>query len=109
MAGQVTEKGKRRAKKNIMDADKAEFLKEFGSDYGYPNGPKSIDEIRATEFNRLDQKGIVYLDHAGATLYSELQMEEIFKDFNSNIYANPHSQSVSSSATSDIIREVRQQ
>ncbi|XP_011012124.1 PREDICTED: molybdenum cofactor sulfurase isoform X2 [Populus euphratica] len=92
-----------------MDADKAEFLKEFGSDYGYPNGPKSIDEIRATEFNRLDQKGIVYLDHAGATLYSELQMEEIFKDFNSNIYANPHSQSDSSSATSDIIREVRQQ
>jgi len=50
-------KEKRRAKKNIMDADKAEFLKEFGSDYGYPNGPKSIDEIRATEFNRLDQKG----------------------------------------------------
>ncbi|KAJ6378375.1 hypothetical protein OIU78_028592 [Salix suchowensis] len=92
-----------------MDADKAEFLKEFGSEYGYPNGPKSIDEIRATEFNRLDQKGIVYLDHAGATLYSELQMEAIFKDFSSNIYANPHSQSDSSSATSDIIREVRQQ
>ncbi|KAF9678625.1 hypothetical protein SADUNF_Sadunf07G0054000 [Salix dunnii] len=92
-----------------MEADKAEFLNEFGSEYGYPNGPKSIDEIRATEFNRLDQKGIVYLDHAGATLYSELQMEAIFKDFSSNIYANPHSQSDSSSATSDIIREVRQQ
>lgn len=90
----MTEKGNRGAKKNIMDAGKAEFLKEFGSDYGYPNGPKSIDEIRATEFNRLDQKGIVYLDHAGATLYSELQMEEIFKDFNSNIYANPHMLSV---------------
>ena len=56
-AVQGTEKGKRRAKKNIMDADKAEFLKEFGSEYGYPSGPKSIDEIRATEFNRLDQKG----------------------------------------------------
>ncbi|CAK7355477.1 unnamed protein product [Dovyalis caffra] len=95
-------------KENIMDADKAEFLREFGSDYGYPNGPKSIDEIRATEFNRLDQKGIVYLDHAGATLYSELQMEAIFKDFSSNVYANPHSHSDSSSATSDIIREARQ-
>ena len=37
-----------------MDAQKEEFLKEFGADYGYPNGPKTIDEIRATEFKRLD-------------------------------------------------------
>jgi hypothetical protein len=38
----------------LMDTDKEEFLKEFGADYGYPNGPKTIDEIRATEFKRLD-------------------------------------------------------
>lgn len=37
-----------------MDSDKEEFLEEFGEDYGYPNGPKTIDEIRATEFKRLD-------------------------------------------------------
>nr|XP_011460723.1 PREDICTED: molybdenum cofactor sulfurase isoform X2 [Fragaria vesca subsp. vesca] len=90
-----------------MDATKEEFLREFGEDYGYPNGPKSIDEIRATEFKRLD--GNVYLDHAGATLYSELQLEAIFKDLNANVYGNPHSQSDTSSATSDIVREARQQ
>lgn len=32
---------------------------------------------------------VAYLDHAGATLYSESQMEAIFKDFNSTIYGNP--------------------
>ena len=37
-----------------MDPEKEEFLKEFGADYGYPSGPKSIDQIRATEFKRLD-------------------------------------------------------
>ena len=37
-----------------MDPEKEEFLKEFGGDYGYPTGPKSIDQIRATEFKRLD-------------------------------------------------------
>jgi molybdenum cofactor sulfurtransferase len=37
-----------------MDASKEEFLREFGEHYGYPNGPKSIDQIRATEFKRLD-------------------------------------------------------
>lgn len=39
-----------------MDAAKEEFLKEFGRDYGYPGGPKTIDEIRATEFKRLGGK-----------------------------------------------------
>uniref|UniRef100_A0A1J3IJS7 Molybdenum cofactor sulfurase n=1 Tax=Noccaea caerulescens TaxID=107243 RepID=A0A1J3IJS7_NOCCA len=85
-----------------------EFLKEFGDYYGYPNAPKNIKEIRETEFKRLDQ-GVVYLDHAGSTLYSELQMEDIFKDLTSNVYGNPHSQSDISSATSDIIADARHQ
>lgn len=89
-------------------ADKEEFLKEFGEDYGYPNGPKSIDQIRATEFKRLEN-GTVYLDHAGATLYSELQMEAIFRDFTTNVYGNPHSQSDISLATCDIVRAAREQ
>lgn len=128
-----------------MDASKEEFLREFGEHYGYPNGPKSIDQIRATEFKRLDGPllfkslqdytfllwlfpqekfqsfnsvrlvlswvhfdgqslfwllmlldlahlgivGSVYLDHAGATLYSELQLEAIFKDLNANVFGNP--------------------
>ncbi|XP_031275116.1 molybdenum cofactor sulfurase-like isoform X1 [Pistacia vera] len=88
--------------------DKEEFFMEFGADYGYPNGPKSIDEIRATEFKRLEN-GSVYLDHAGATLYSELQMEAIFKDLTTNVYGNPHSQSDFSTTTCDIVREARQQ
>ncbi|CAO2815208.1 unnamed protein product [Amaranthus hypochondriacus] len=91
-----------------MDMDKEQFLKEFGKDYGYSDGPKVIDEIRATEFKRLVNE-TVYLDHAGATLYSELQMEAIFKDLTSNVFGNPHSQSDSSTATSEIIRECRQQ
>ncbi|KAA3467858.1 molybdenum cofactor sulfurase isoform X1 [Gossypium australe] len=86
---------------------KEEFFKEFGDFYGYPNAPKSIDEIRSTEFKRLEDT--VYLDHAGATLYSELQMEAIFKELTTTVYGNPHSQSDSSSATSDIVREARRQ
>ncbi|XP_054814716.1 molybdenum cofactor sulfurase isoform X2 [Prosopis cineraria] len=90
-----------------MEAAKEEFLKEFGHDYGYPNGPKNIDELRATEFKRLQD--LVYLDHAGATLYSDEQMGLVFKDLTSNVYGNPHSQSDSSSATLEIMKEARQQ
>ncbi|KAJ3679297.1 hypothetical protein LUZ60_017308 [Juncus effusus] len=86
---------------------KEEFLKQFGNCYGYPNGPRSVDEIRSSEFKRL--QGTVYLDHAGSTLYSEKQMEEITKDLTSNIYGNPHSQNDSSMASSDIITTARHQ
>lgn len=40
------------------DAEKEQFLKEFGDNYGYPNSPKNIDEIRATEFKRLDGQNL---------------------------------------------------
>ncbi|KAL1556065.1 Molybdenum cofactor sulfurase [Salvia divinorum] len=87
--------------------DKERFLKEFGRDYGYPNAPHNIDEIRANDFKRL--KDVIYLDHAGATLYSESQMQGVFKDLSSTLYGNPHSQSSCSLTTSDIVGEVRRQ
>ncbi|KAL2495750.1 Molybdenum cofactor sulfurase [Forsythia ovata] len=90
-----------------IDPEKERFLRELGEDYGYPNSPKNIDELRATEFKRLDD--VAYLDHAGATLYSESQMDAIFKDFNSTLYGNPHSQSDCSLTTSDIVDEARRQ
>ncbi|KAK6934806.1 Molybdenum cofactor sulfurase, C-terminal, partial [Dillenia turbinata] len=92
---------------DAKNMDKEEFLAEFAQDYGYPDAPNNIDHLRGSQFNRL--QGLVYLDHAGATLYSESQLEAVFKDFNSNVYGNPHSQSDCSSATSDIVREAREQ
>lgn len=90
-----------------MGQSKEEFLEQFGTDYGYPDAPRGIDELRAAEFKRLE--GTVYLDHAGATLYSEAQMADVAKDLMSNVYGNPHSQSDSSIATSDIVTSVRHQ
>lgn len=43
-----------------MATAKEEFLKEFGEHYGYPNSPKTIDQIRAAEFNRLQSSFIHY-------------------------------------------------
>lgn len=40
------------------DSSKLQFLKDFGDDYGYPNSLKNIDQIRSTEFKRLD--GLLY-------------------------------------------------
>nr|CAB3471132.1 unnamed protein product [Digitaria exilis] len=90
-----------------MGQRKEEFLEQFGGDYGYPDAPRGIDELRAADFKRLE--GMVYLDHAGATLYSEGQMADVSKDLMSNVYGNPHSQSDSSMATSDLVTSARHQ
>ncbi|GLJ52600.1 hypothetical protein SUGI_1119500 [Cryptomeria japonica] len=85
---------------------KSEFLEIYGEYYGYPRGNNSIEELRATEFKRLNEA--IYLDHAGATLYSESQMQAIASDLTTNIYGNPHSQNDSSVASSDIISSARE-
>ncbi|EFJ25003.1 hypothetical protein SELMODRAFT_173762 [Selaginella moellendorffii] len=83
------------------------FLKEFGGYYGYADGPVPIDRLRGTEFARL--KGTIYLDHAGATLYSSSQLQEALADYSGQVYGNPHSQSDSSIRSSHTIESARQQ
>eukprot|EP00884_Botryococcus_braunii_P022713 jgi/Botrbrau1/9125/Bobra.160_3s0002.1 len=67
--------------------DKADFLKAFATDYGYQG---RIDALRREEFSRLGNE--VYVDHAGATLYSEKQIADIFQVLASGVFGNPHSQ-----------------
>lgn len=50
-----------------------------------------------------------YLDHAGATLYSDLQIKNIAFDLQNSLYANPHSIGTASNITQDIIERMRYQ
>ncbi|KAK6638880.1 hypothetical protein RUM43_007150 [Polyplax serrata] len=52
-------------------------------------------------------KDICYLDHAGATLYSDTQIKNICDDLLSNVYGNPHSLHYSSKQSSDLVDQVR--
>ncbi|XP_029670318.1 molybdenum cofactor sulfurase 2 [Formica exsecta] len=57
------------------------------------------------EFTRL--KGECYVDHAGATLYSDTQIRKVGADLHGSLYANPHSIGIGSSSTQDIIERMR--
>ncbi|XP_032687894.1 molybdenum cofactor sulfurase 1 isoform X2 [Odontomachus brunneus] len=57
------------------------------------------------EFARL--KGECYVDHAGATLYSDTQIRDVAADLHRCLYANPHSVGIPSSSTRDIIDHMR--
>ena len=52
-----------------QDETKAAFLQQAGSDYGYDG---AVDALRRNGLARL--RGRVYVDHAGAALYSEEQL-----------------------------------
>jgi molybdenum cofactor sulfurtransferase len=51
----------------------------------------------------------VHLDHAASTVCPNSILAKVFKDWSTNFYANPHSQSLTSQYTSKRIRDVRDQ
>lgn len=57
------------------------------------------------DFSRL--KDVCYLDHMGATLYSESQIKAVQEDLLSNVYGNPHSLSTCSRYCTDVVDQVR--
>jgi hypothetical protein len=57
-----------------------------------------LDELRHTEFARLDAAGQVYLDYTGAGLYADSQLREHLELLRQNVFGNPHSLNPTSAA-----------
>lgn len=71
-----------------------------------PNYLLNLEQVRKDEFSRLSGS-TTYLDHAAYTLYSENQLEAIFRTFQSSVFGNPHSRHDSSHNSTEIIESVR--
>ncbi|XP_017885614.1 molybdenum cofactor sulfurase 1 [Ceratina calcarata] len=57
------------------------------------------------DFSRTEEE--CYLDHAGATLYSDTQIKHVASDLHNSLYGNPHSIGSASNVTQDIIERMR--
>src|ERR671915_2260214 len=66
-----------------------------------------VDELRATEYARLDARGDVYLDYTGGSLYAESQLEEHMRLLRESVYGNPHSVNPTSSAATVLVERAR--
>jgi molybdenum cofactor sulfurtransferase len=66
-----------------------------------------LDELRATEYGRLDTAGDVYLDYTGGSLYATSQVEEHHRMLRDGVYGNPHSVNPTSSASSALVDRAR--
>ncbi|KAE9360963.1 Molybdenum cofactor sulfurase [Phytophthora fragariae] len=76
---------------SVTRTTKAAFVAASGGAYGYGRGQEAlrIDEMRASEFPHM--RGSVYLDHAGATMYSKTQLDAAFHELQGGLFPNPHS------------------
>ena len=67
----------------------------------------AFDELRATEYGRLDEAGTVYLDYTGGSLYAESQVEEHMRMLRDSVFGNPHSANPTSSAATAMVEQAR--
>ena len=66
-----------------------------------------LDEIRARDFVRLDEKSHVYLDYTGAGLYAASQLQRHTELLATGIFGNPHSHSAPSIAPTSLADSCR--
>jgi selenocysteine lyase/cysteine desulfurase len=66
-----------------------------------------LDELRATEYARLDECGHVYLDYTGGSLYADSQIAEHLGALRASVYGNPHSVNPTSSASTELVESAR--
>src|SRR5580704_7018732 len=90
------------AKLQVEEA-RANFVERF------PGFQKTtlLDELRATEYRRLDAAGQVYLDYTGGSLYAESQLQKHFDLLRSDVLGNPHSANPTSAAMTDHVERTR--
>ncbi len=82
----------------------AAFLK------AYPEYPATeiLDELRASEYTRLDRDEHIYLDYTGGGLYAESQLRQHQKLLNENVFGNPHSANPTSQAATKFVEHARE-
>jgi molybdenum cofactor sulfurtransferase len=66
-----------------------------------------LDELRRSEFARLDAERHVYLDYTGGGLYAVAQLREHTAMLDRHVFGNPHSASPCSTATTDLVEQTR--
>ena len=66
-----------------------------------------IDELRVSDFARLDRGGHVYLDYTGGGQFAESQLTEHVELLRSNVFGNPHSINPTAAASTELIEHAR--
>src|SRR5512133_3374313 len=86
------------------DPEFVAFLKSYPT---YP-ATHSLDELRASDYTRLDLGGHIYLDYTGGGLYAESQLRRHTKLLAEHVFGNPHSLNPTSLAATQLVEHARE-
>jgi len=87
----------------MTDPDFTAFLQAYPS-YSSTYG---LDDLRATEYGRLDASEQIYLDYTGGGLYAETQVRQHHELLSRHIFGNPHSANPTSLAATQLVEHTR--
>jgi len=79
----------------------------FLRDHPAYTATSALDDLRATDYARLDDGGHVYLDYTGGGLYAESQLTEHMALLRDNVFGNPHSVNLTSAASTELVERAR--
>jgi selenocysteine lyase/cysteine desulfurase len=81
---------------------------DFVQSYPLYDTTHDIDELRQSEYSRLDRLGHIYLDYTGGGLYAESQIHRHHELLDENVFGNPHSSNPTSLAVTRLIESARE-
>jgi molybdenum cofactor sulfurtransferase len=87
----------------------AAALRDFQRRYPAYAGTAVLDDMRATDYARLDATGHVYLDYTGGGLYAESQLARHRELLAGAVFGNPHSQNLPSQEMTARVEATRAQ
>src|SRR5512140_1183941 len=82
-------------------------LDTFLKAYPTYRGTQLLDELRRTQYARLDAGEHIYLDYTGGGLYAESQLEQHQALLRENVFGNPHSSNPTSLAATRFVDHAR--
>src|SRR5215469_6593736 len=68
---------------------------------------RKLDDLRTTDYARLDRLGHVYLDYTGGGVYAQSQVARHMALLNNSVFGNPHSHNLTSMAMTRLVEQAR--
>ncbi len=68
---------------------------------------RALDQLRESDYARLDVGGHIYLDYTGGGLYAMSQVKAHYDMLASHVFGNPHSSNPTSRAMTELVEEAR--
>ncbi|HEX7556783.1 MAG TPA: aminotransferase class V-fold PLP-dependent enzyme, partial [Leptolinea sp.] len=91
--------------KNPEMFDKMES--DFVSQFPQFLGTAMLDDLRQSDYGRIDSHGHIYLDYTGGGLYSDKQVQTHMTLLLENVFGNPHSTNPTSQSMTQLVESAR--